>query len=309
MQAIPADRGSTYKRKGIEGGDRGIIDNDVKLDDIVIKEELGSGTFGQVRVCESKKSGKLFAVKILPNTKAIIAEKHLLEKEIAIQVKLLHENVVQLITSLDTPSNLYIIFELMKCSLREKMEQVEVFNEMTTFSIMSDLSAALDFCHSENVIHRDIKPENCLYGSDGLWKLADFGISISTKGLTKVGTERYQPPEILDGKPHSFSVDIWCLGCLYYECLEGITPFPQSSTKAMIDAIMSGKLRRNTYMSEESLMFAKEMLTVDPKMRLSALAVSRHPWMKKQRKEIVAIMRSKLRKNPLLPCGYITHSL
>ncbi|EFP02126.1 hypothetical protein CRE_22717 [Caenorhabditis remanei] len=211
MQASPADRGSTYKRvsifniyeeKGIEEGDRGIIDNDVKLDDIVIKEELGSGTFGQVRVCESKKSGKLFAVKILPNTKAIIAEKHLLEKEIAIQVKLLHENVVQLITSLDTPANLNIIFELMKFSLREKMEQVEVFNEKTTFHIMLDLSAVLDFCHSENVIHRDIKPENYLYGFDGLWKLADFGLSISTKGMTKVGTENYQPPEILDGKPH-----------------------------------------------------------------------------------------------------------
>ncbi|EFP00603.1 hypothetical protein CRE_30237 [Caenorhabditis remanei] len=42
-------------------------------------------------------------------------------------------------------------------------------------------------------------------------------------------------------------------------------------------------------------MFAKEMLTVDPKMRLSALAVSRHAWMNKQRKEIVAIKRSKLR--------------
>ncbi|EFP02129.1 hypothetical protein CRE_22718 [Caenorhabditis remanei] len=55
------------------------------------------------------------------------------------------------------------------------------------------------------------------------------------------------------------------------------------------------KFRRNTYMSEESLMFAKEMLTVDPKMRLSALAVSRHAWMNKQRKEIVAIKRSKLR--------------
>ena len=61
---------------------------------------------------------------------------------------------------------------------------------------------------------------------------------------------------------------------MFYECLEAQSPFPQSSTKAMIDAIMSGKLRRNTYMSEESLMFAKEMLTVDPKMRLSALAVS-----------------------------------
>ncbi|KAF1749753.1 hypothetical protein GCK72_026222 [Caenorhabditis remanei] len=284
-----------YEQKGIEEGDRGIIDNDVKLDDIVIKEEIGSGTFGQVRVCESKKTGQLFAVKILPNTKAIIAEKHLLEREIAIQVKLLHENVVQLITSLDTPSNLYIIFELMECSLREKMEQVEVFNEMTTFLIMADLSCGLDFCHTENVIHRDIKPENCLYGSDGLWKLGDFGLSISTKGMTKVGTESYQPPEILDGKTHSFPVDIWSLGCVFYECLEAQSPFPQCSTKAMIDAIMSGNLRRTTYMSEESLMFAKEMLTVDPKKRLSAMAVSRHPWMKKQRKEIVAIKRSKLR--------------
>ncbi|EFP02128.1 hypothetical protein CRE_22715 [Caenorhabditis remanei] len=73
-----------YEMAGIAEGDRGIIDNDVKLDDIVIKEEIGFGTFGQVRVCESKKTGKLFAVKILPNTKAIIAEKHLLEREIAI---------------------------------------------------------------------------------------------------------------------------------------------------------------------------------------------------------------------------------
>ncbi|EFP02130.1 hypothetical protein CRE_22719 [Caenorhabditis remanei] len=178
---------------GIEEGDRGIIDNDVKLDDIVINEELGSGTFGQVRVCESKKSGKLFAVKILPNTKAIVAEKHLLEKEIAIEVKLLHENVVQLITSFDTPAN--------------------------------------------------------------------------SSGMTKVGTESYQPPEILDGKIHFFPVDIWSLGCLFYECLEAQSPFPKASTKAMIDAIMSGKVRRCTFMSEDSLMCTKQMLTVDPWLR------------------------------------------
>ncbi|EFP00596.1 hypothetical protein CRE_30231 [Caenorhabditis remanei] len=145
------------------------------------------------RVCESKKSGKLFAVKILPNTKAIVAEKHLLEKEIAIEVKLLHENVVQLITSFDTPAN--------------------------------------------------------------------------SSGMTKVGTESYQPPEILDGKIHFFPVDIWFLGCLFYECLEAQSPFPQASTKAMIDAIMSGKVRRCTFMSEDSLMFTKQMLTVDPWLR------------------------------------------
>ena len=87
--------------------------------------------------------------------------------------------------------------------------------------------------HDRNIVHRDIKIENILM-SDNTAKaevrIADMGSAVklnsAAEKLTfKIGTPGYVAPEILEGKPYSFPVDIWSLGCLMHLLIGGNLPF------------------------------------------------------------------------------------
>ena len=73
------------------------------------------------------------------------------------------------------------------------------------------------------MLHRDLKPQNLLINSEGLLKLADFGLArafgIPVKNFThEVVTLWYRAPDILLGsKNYTTSVDIWSVGCIFAE--------------------------------------------------------------------------------------------
>jgi serine/threonine protein kinase len=74
---------------------------------------------------------------------------------------------------------------------------------------MYQISDALMYLHSKQVIHRDIKPENLLIGAFGELKIADFGWSVhapSLKRQTLCGTLDYLPPEMVENKRHDEKV-------------------------------------------------------------------------------------------------------
>ena len=92
------------------------------------------------------------------------------------------------------------------------------------------MADALSYLHSKHVIHRDIKPENLLLGIKGDLKLADFGWSVHAPGnrrQTFCGTLDYLPPEMVNGEQHGEAVDLWALGVLCFEFLEGVPPFEE----------------------------------------------------------------------------------
>jgi serine/threonine protein kinase/uncharacterized integral membrane protein len=104
--------------------------------------------------------------------------------------------------------------------------------------------AGLATAHSAGIVHRDIKPANVLRGSDGTYKLTDFGLARSLEreqSLTAtgsiIGTLHYMAPEVAAGEEATAASDLYSVGVTLYEILAGTTPFPEESPLKLLRRI------------------------------------------------------------------------
>jgi len=97
----------------------------------------------------------------------------------------------------------------------------------------AQIASALHCAHSNQILHRDLKPSNILFREDGSLALVDFGIAkhmldtgsqVTLQGQV-VGTPYYISPEQATGKDVGSNSDLYALGVIMYEMLEGRRPF------------------------------------------------------------------------------------
>jgi len=99
-----------------------------------------------------------------------------------------------------------------------------------------DISAALRFLHSQNIIYRDLKPDNIGFDVRGDVKIFDFGLAreVDSHILSndvyqlsgRTGSLRYMAPEVANFEPYNFSVDVYSFGILLWQICALETPFP-----------------------------------------------------------------------------------
>ena len=110
------------------------------------------------------------------------------------------------------------------------------------FSVVQQLSLALDHLHRRGLVHRDVKPANVFLRGDGRTTLFDFGLACSA-GATRdralcVGTMEYAAPEQICGGVVDQRADIYSLGCLLYELVTGRPPFRGDSSSEIAERQM-----------------------------------------------------------------------
>lgn len=123
-----------------------------------------------------------------------------------------------------------------------------ILEEIHKKFIVYQLLKALKYMHSGELIHRDLKPSNLLLNSECHAKVADFGLArsiscpkeIAEQVLTEyVATRWYRAPEILLGSTkYSKAVDMWSVGCILGELINGKSIFPGNSTLNQIEKIL-----------------------------------------------------------------------
>jgi serine/threonine protein kinase len=185
---------------------------------------LGHGSYGTVYEATDEHNKKL-AIKCCNIDKSGIP--NILETSIMNSMK--HPFLNSSVRIQASDSKLYIIQEAAKTDLsyhtkRDKNNYRPSINELRKW--LFSISSAVECLHNEDIIHADIKSSNILLYNDNSVKLTDF--TLSTKHwdkdsllLKNVCTSTHRPLECLLGKGWNKSLDIWSLGCTFYEIAYG----------------------------------------------------------------------------------------
>ena len=204
---------------------------------------IGSGAFANTWRARDNRLGRIVAVKILRPDLAIdpaFAARFLREAQTAAVVT--SDNTVQMFDVGIDGDRHWIAMEFVDGeSLRDRLRReggpLQVADAR---SIMLQILRGLDAIHLGGIIHRDLKPENVLIGSDGVVRIADFGIALMQDqvGLTSTGTTfgsaAYMAPEQGLGQRVTPATDLYAAGVVLFEMLTGRLPFATSTTVAML---------------------------------------------------------------------------
>jgi serine/threonine protein kinase len=259
-----------------------------------MKEVLGKGKFGLVRMAIHKNTKKSVAIKIMKKKDMNSQDIELMRREVEILKICQHPNIIRLLDIFENSDYIFIVMEHLKGGdLFSYLEKRKFhISEERAASIIYSIIVALSYLHSYGIAHRDLKPENILLineTQDSDIKLMDFGLSKiiapDEKSTEPFGTLSYVAPEVLKMKPYGKSVDLWSLGVISYLLLCGVLPFDDDKdseiAKMIINSEPNYSFGKWKTVSTDSVDFTQKLLNKDKDKRMGLEDALKHPWINK----------------------------
>ncbi|CAN7999516.1 unnamed protein product [Ixodes hexagonus] len=273
------------------GDPRENLDNFVKI---------GEGSTGIVCIATEKPSGRQVAVKKMDLRKQ--QRRELLFNEVVIMRDYHHPNIVEMHDSFLVGDELWVVMEFLEGGALTDIVTHARMGEEQIATVCKQCLKALAFLHSQGVIHRDIKSDSILLASDGRVKLSDFGFCAQVspelpKRKSLVGTPYWMAPEVISRLPYGPEVDVWSLGIMCIEMVDGEPPFfnePPLQAMRRIRDMPPPKLRNTHKVSPRLQGFLEKMLVRDPGQRATAFELLQHPFLRQAGPPslLVPLMRS-----------------
>jgi serine/threonine-protein kinase len=215
-----------------------------------IERELGGGGMSRVFVAIDRSLGRKVVVKLLSPELIADVNRGRFRREIQVAAQLQHPHIVPLLSAGEHEDLVWYTMPFIAGeSLRSAVEKHGAMSVSDVVRVLFHVGEALDYAHSEGVVHRDIKAANIL--RSGTYALiTDFGVakalnaSMPTSGMTStgmaIGTPAYMAPEQLAGDPTAdHRIDIYAVGLLAYELLNGRSPFVATTPAKVLTAVLS----------------------------------------------------------------------
>lgn len=249
-----------------------------------IKEVLGRGAFGIVRLAIRREDSAPFAVKIMNPFRVSGSKLLRIRDEAAIMSQIDHPNCIKLHEVYERGNHIYLVMEL---ALGGELLARRIDSEAEVVRVLRELSGALLYLHSRGIVHRDLKPRNIMYASkspSSEVKIADFGLaSCGELAINECcGTPQYVSPEVLEKQPVTASGDMWSLGVIAYLLLCGFLPFYSRDRHKLESNIKHCLLEfPSPYwdtISAPAKHLVAALLRLEPSSRLTASQVLEHPF-------------------------------
>ena len=310
-----ADGRSTWnlriKQRGVAGNISGVINtlpddpdtatglqSALTVDDSVpeyeVIDQLGAGNMGIVYRARQTSLNRDLAIKTLkPDSPNVDHDQAMFVSEAVVTAHLVHPNIIP-IHDLGRTADGKLFYSMKQVTGTPWNDIIREMSLEDSLDVFLKLCDAVAYAHSRGVINRDLKPENVVVGDYGEVIVLDWGLAMTTDEFNSkdsvivefrggAGTPVYMPPEMAEEDvsgvgPHS---DIYLLGAILFEILEGFPPHllratwdivdPEEQLNFVIQAVLENQIESNVRNEGELMEIARKAMSTHPEDRYSSV--------------------------------------